>query len=81
MKIKGNLPKYIINVGSCGSKKYKKGSLVYCNKFIQRDMDATIFGYEKGITPSDIFPLIFQTKRHIFLQTIFNNNFIHSNSS
>lgn len=62
MKQSGSLPKYVINLGSCGSKKYKKGSLVYCNKFIQRDMDVTIFGYKKGETPSDIFPLILEHK-------------------
>ena len=60
LKQKNNFPKYVINLGSCGSKKYKKGSLVYCNKFIQRDMDATAFGYEKFMTPSDIFPLILE---------------------
>lgn len=65
MKANHNLPKYIINVGSCGSKKYKRGSLVYCNRFIQRDMDATAFGYEKGMTPSDIFPLILEHKNLI----------------
>lgn len=65
MRYKGTLPKYVINVGSCGSKKYKKGSLIYCNKFIQRDMDATAFGYEKGITPSDTFPLILEHNKCI----------------
>ncbi len=60
MRYNNCLPKYVINLGSCGSKKYKKGSLVYCNRFIQRDMDATAFGYEKGATPSDIFPLILE---------------------
>lgn len=53
-------PKYVINMGSAGSKKYRKGSLVYCNRFIQRDMDCTVFGYEKGVTPSDCFPLILE---------------------
>lgn len=65
MKLTGNLPKYVINLGSCGSKKYKKGELVYCNKFIQRDMDATAFGYEKGATPSDKLPLIIEHKNLI----------------
>ena len=65
MKANGNLPKYVINFGSCGSKKFKKGSLVYCNKFIQRDMDATAFGYKKGETPSDIFPLVLEHKNLI----------------
>jgi adenosylhomocysteine nucleosidase len=29
---------------------------------MQRDMDATAFGYEKGVTPSDTFPLILEHK-------------------
>ncbi len=57
--------KYVINVGSCGSKKYKKGSLVYCNKFIQRDMNVVAFGYEKYETPSDIFPKIIEHRELI----------------
>ncbi len=65
MKANGNLPKYVINLGSCGSKKFKRGSLVYCNRFIQRDMDATAFGYKKGETPSDIFPLVLEHKNLI----------------
>jgi adenosylhomocysteine nucleosidase len=58
-------PKLVLNFGSAGSKKYQKKSLVYSNKFIQRDMDATIFGYEKYVTPSDNFPLILEHKNLI----------------
>lgn len=65
MKANKILPKYVINLGSCGSKKFKKGELVYSNRFIQRDMDATAFGYKKGETPSDIFPLILEHKNLI----------------
>jgi len=65
MKAGNNLPKYVINFGSCGSKKFSRGSLVYCYKFIQRDMDATAFGYKKGETPSDIFPLVLEHKKLI----------------
>ena len=52
-KLQNKLPKYIINFGSCGSKKFKKGELIASNKFIQRDMDATIFNYKLGETPSE----------------------------
>lgn len=43
----------IINLGSCGSSKFKKKELVLCNKFIQMDMDATIFNYKVGETPAE----------------------------
>jgi adenosylhomocysteine nucleosidase len=58
-------PKYVVNFGSAGSRKYKKGSLVYSNKFIQRDMDVTAFGYQPYETPSDHFPKILQHKELI----------------
>ena len=54
-KAQNKLSKFIINVGSCGSKKFKKGQLVSCNRFIQKDMDCRAFGYKIGETPSDIF--------------------------
>ena len=62
-KLKGNCPKYIINVGSCGSKKFKKGSLVVCNKFVQKDMDCTAFGCKLGETPSDNLPYMIEHKK------------------
>lgn len=65
LRMKNKLPKYVINMGSAGSKKYKKGELVYCNKFIQHDMDCTAFGYEKGVTPSDEFSLILEHEKLI----------------
>lgn len=63
LKVQQATPKTIINIGSAGSKKYKKGTLVYCHQFIQRDMDCTAFGYEKGITPSDTFSRILSHKQ------------------
>lgn len=65
MKLQNNLPKVVINMGSSGSKKYPKGGLVYCHQFIQRDMDCTAFGYDKGVTPSDATPLILEHKNLI----------------
>lgn len=62
---KNNLPKLVINIGSCGSKKFKKGSLVACNKFIQKDMDCTAFGNKLGETPSDKLPYIIEHKKII----------------
>ena len=58
--------KYVINVGSAGSKKFKNGSLVVCNKFIQKDMDCTAFDYYKlGETPQDALPIIIEHKRFL----------------
>lgn len=62
-KSENNLPKVVINVGSCGSKKFKKGSLVSCNGFIQKDMDCRAFGYKIGETPSDIFGQFIENKQ------------------
>ncbi|MDR2526582.1 MAG: hypothetical protein LBC92_01770 [Rickettsiales bacterium] len=47
-------PKYVINVGSVGSKKFKLGDVVYCNKFVQRDMNVKPLGYVNYATPSDV---------------------------
>ena len=44
-------PKLVINYGTAGSRKIKKGQLVDCTKFIQRDMDVTGLGFMKTQTP------------------------------
>ncbi len=41
----------VINYGTAGSRKIKKGQLVDCTKFIQRDMDVTGLGFMRGETP------------------------------
>ena len=41
----------VVNYGTAGSRKYKKGELVDCTKFIQRDMDVTGLGFLRGETP------------------------------
>ena len=41
----------VINYGTAGSRKYVKGSLIDCTKFIQRDMNVTPLGFELGQTP------------------------------
>ena len=41
----------VINYGTAGSRKIKKGKLVDCTKFIQRDMDVTGLGFMRGETP------------------------------
>ncbi|MDR2760681.1 MAG: hypothetical protein LBB09_02430 [Rickettsiales bacterium] len=57
-------PKYVVNLGSCGSRRFEKGKVALCNRFIQRDMDATIFGNRPGETPSEKnIPLVLETER------------------
>ena len=41
----------VVNYGTAGSRKIKKGKLVDCTKFIQRDMDVTGLGFMRGETP------------------------------
>ena len=60
-KLENKLPKYVINVGSCGSRKFKKGQLVACNKFIQRDIDCG----KLGITPREEELYIIEHKKII----------------
>ena len=46
----------VINYGTAGSRKIKKGKLVDCTKFIQRDMDVTGLGFMRGETPFEKEP-------------------------
>ena len=38
-------PKLIVNLGSAGSQRYKKGEVVCCTRFVQRDMVAITLGH------------------------------------
>lgn len=53
-------PDVILNLGTAGSKKFNYGSLILCNKFIQRDMNAIVFGYKPFETPNDDTPQILE---------------------
>lgn len=44
-------PKLLINLGSAGSNQFKRGEVVCCTKFIQRDMDARGLGFQPYETP------------------------------
>ncbi|MFL9483887.1 hypothetical protein ACI6Q2_14005 [Chitinophagaceae bacterium LWZ2-11] len=46
-----NKPSIIVNLGSAGSNKFKRGEVVCCTRFIQRDMDVTPLGFAKYETP------------------------------
>lgn len=65
-KATNSLPKYIINIGSSGSKKFHKGQLVVCNKFIQRDMDCSCdMRHKIGETPREEDLYIIEHKKII----------------
>lgn len=51
--ISNNNPDLIINLGSAGSGVFKKGSVINCTQFIQRDMDVRPLGFKKWATPFD----------------------------
>ena len=44
------LPKLVINIGTAGSREIPLHTLVDCTKFIQRDMDKTALGFNRGET-------------------------------
>tara|TARA_R110002020_G_scaffold9544_5_gene37505 strand:+ start:1687 stop:2265 length:579 start_codon:yes stop_codon:yes gene_type:complete len=52
-------PKLVINYGTAGSRDLDIGDLVDCTKFLQRDMDKTALGFQKGETAfEDNIPII-----------------------
>lgn len=55
-----NRPDIIINVGSAGSNNFKRGTVVCCNQFIQRDMDVQGLGFDLYQTPFSKVPAILQ---------------------
>ena len=55
----------VINYGTAGSRhwKYRKGDLVDCTRFIQRDMDVSGLGFKIGQTPfEEDIPIILQSE-------------------
>ncbi|MBD3582879.1 5'-methylthioadenosine/S-adenosylhomocysteine nucleosidase family protein [Flavobacterium selenitireducens] len=50
-KLESGKPSIIVNLGSAGSTEFTKGSVIACNRFIQRDMDVRALGYRKFETP------------------------------
>ncbi|OIN59319.1 5'-methylthioadenosine/S-adenosylhomocysteine nucleosidase family protein [Arsenicibacter rosenii] len=51
-------PKLIVNLGSAGSNVYKKGEVVCCTAFVQRDMDVRGLGYALYETPLSGIPMV-----------------------
>jgi adenosylhomocysteine nucleosidase len=48
----------VVNFGSAGSHRYPKGTVVKCQKFVQRDFDASALGFLPGVTPFDAVPAV-----------------------
>jgi adenosylhomocysteine nucleosidase len=41
----------VLNFGSAGSRRFATGSVVACERFVQRDMDVSGLGFALGVTP------------------------------
>jgi adenosylhomocysteine nucleosidase len=52
-------PELIVNLGSAGSNVFKRGEVVCCTQFLQRDMDVRGLGFKQYQVPfSDIPPVL-----------------------
>jgi len=57
--IQHHKPNLIVNLGSAGSNFFKRGEVVCCTKFLQRDMDVRGLGFQQYQIPfSDIPPVL-----------------------
>lgn len=54
----GQKPKLVLNLGSAGSHFFKRGAVVNCTGFIQRDFDVTALGCAPYTTPFDATPAL-----------------------
>lgn len=64
----------VLNLGTAGSKKFPRGSLILCTKFVQRDINISVLGFKPGETPYETtVPMILEyqqtLKRDIFIGT------------
>ncbi|MEL1241904.1 5'-methylthioadenosine/S-adenosylhomocysteine nucleosidase family protein [Flavobacterium flavipallidum] len=53
-------PDLIINLGSAGSSRFKKGDVICCSQFVQRDMDVRGLGVEQYVTPFANIPSVLE---------------------
>ncbi len=49
-------PPLVVNFGTAGSRRFPTGTLVACQRFIQRDMDVSALGFALGQTPFEELP-------------------------
>ncbi len=53
-------PSLIVNLGSAGSGQFKRGEVICCSKFIQRDMDVRGLGFQQYETPFSNLPVLLE---------------------
>ena len=58
--IQKSKPDLIINLGTAGSTVFDRGTIVNCNRFIQRDMDVRSLGFQKFETPLSGEPVLLE---------------------
>lgn len=58
--IRNKRPELIINLGSAGSNVFKKGDVVCCTQFVQRDMDVRGLGFALYETPLSGLPVVLE---------------------
>lgn len=58
--IRHKRPALILNLGSAGSNVFKKGDVVCCTRFVQRDMDVRGLGYAQYETPLSGVPVVLE---------------------
>ena len=50
----------VVNMGTAGSRRMPRHTLVACNRFAQRDMDVSGMGFPAGVTPFDDTPPVLE---------------------
>src|SRR5690606_40984559 len=52
-------PQLIVNLGSAGSARFSRGTIVCCRKFVQRDMEVRGLGFDRYATPLSNATVVF----------------------
>lgn len=73
-RLSENKIELVLNLGTAGSRKFSRGSLVLCTKFFQHDINLSALGFKRGETPYETtIPMILEhnhmLKRDIFIGT------------
>lgn len=58
--IRDKKPAMIVNLGSAGSNVFRKGQVICCTQFVQRDMDVRGLGYALYETPLSGMPVVLE---------------------
>jgi adenosylhomocysteine nucleosidase len=65
LKQQGRLPRAVLNFGTAGSPVFKTHQLVECTRFVQRDMDLSPLGFERGVTPFEDNPSMLEAPKRL----------------